>query len=72
MTGEAKMNEHHGVKGGEGTIGSVSNARSEKQTPCDCDGCTSQRIAYMIEAERSSGTLGTLPFPNAPTTKRLQ
>lgn len=61
------MHESHGVKGGEGTIGS---ARSEKPELCDCDTCTARRVAMMIEAER--GTLGTLPFPNAPTTPRLQ
>lgn len=60
----------HGVKGGEGTIGDIGSARSEKPTMCDCETCTSRRIAMMIEAER--GTLGTLPFPNAPTTPRLQ
>lgn len=57
----------HGIEGGVGHIGS---ARSEKEKPCDCPHCTQQRVAYMIEAERA--TLGTLPYPNAPTTPRLQ
>ncbi len=60
----------HGVKGGEGTIGDIGRARSEKPELCDCEACTARRVAMMIEAER--GTLGTLPFPNAPTTPRLQ
>lgn len=57
----------HGIEGGIGQIGS---ARSEKEKPCDCPGCAAQRFAYTVEAER--GTLGTFPFPNAPSTMKLQ
>lgn len=55
-----------GIKGGEGRIGSVEGDGGK----CDCAGCTAQRLAYAAEVERH--LLTKFPFPNAPTTLKLQ
>lgn len=72
------MTEDHGIKGGEGTIGSPTEAEGEG--PCGCYGCCTNRFyaAKMLEQEMAKeqffdrGVPWPPALPNAPFTITLQ